>query len=222
MLIWEVRVKCVAHVTCSGNASLRAPEIRTAKPSERVDFGRADLWAAGALAHEIYTGINPFYRQLSSADYIVEQVPCLGGSVPAPVRRMIDDVLQRSPDQVNKQRTHTLTRVLQRPCHAVAANVVALTLAFAFDVVTALQLIRKQLLLGDTDTPSTDVSITPMHDVLAMFACETLMGRRRQVSPAEYQLRRTFLHRVTVDSLQATIDTYFLSKFRTHFVHTVL
>lgn len=40
-----------------------APEVSTAKPGTftTIDYGKADIWAAGAIAYEIFGEPNPFY-----------------------------------------------------------------------------------------------------------------------------------------------------------------
>lgn len=87
----------------AGNISLRAPEIRSAHPSPncRVDYERADLWAAGTLAHEIYSGVNPFYNpQLSSAEYSKADLPELPTGVPIAMRSLVDTILDKRPEMV--------------------------------------------------------------------------------------------------------------------------
>ncbi|KAK2851853.1 hypothetical protein Q5P01_008129 [Channa striata] len=49
-----------------GNSSLMAPEVITAVPGRAVviDYSKADAWAVGAIAYEIFGEDNPFYRAL--------------------------------------------------------------------------------------------------------------------------------------------------------------
>merc|ERR1712004_487818 len=59
-----------------GNAALMAPEVANAEPGlfSFIDFSKADLWATGTLAYEIFGLQNPFYhtkknRGLDSRSY---------------------------------------------------------------------------------------------------------------------------------------------------------
>lgn len=49
-------------VDLGGNLSTRAPEIASSRPCPGcvVDFSKADAWAAGAIAHEIFTRLETF------------------------------------------------------------------------------------------------------------------------------------------------------------------
>ena len=44
-----------------------------------LDYTKADLWATGALAYEIFGGDNPFYSNFNSASYREEDLPPLPG-----------------------------------------------------------------------------------------------------------------------------------------------
>ena len=48
-------------------------------PYSVLDYSKADLWATGALAYEIFGGDNPFYSQLNSASYREQDLPPLPG-----------------------------------------------------------------------------------------------------------------------------------------------
>ena len=59
-----------------GNAALMAPEVANAVPGlfSFIDYSKADIWAAGALAYEVFGLQNPFYgtkknRGLDSRSY---------------------------------------------------------------------------------------------------------------------------------------------------------
>ena len=58
-----------------------APEIKTAVPGPDsiLDYTKADLWAAGALAYEIFGAVNPFYGYLDARHYSEEDLPVLPG-----------------------------------------------------------------------------------------------------------------------------------------------
>lgn len=105
-------------VNRGGNASLMAPEVTTAVPGSGVviDYSKADAWAVGAIAYEIFGQENPFYRAvgLESRRYQEKQLPALPSSVPADVQLIIRFLLRRNPSK--------------RPSARVAANMLHLSL----------------------------------------------------------------------------------------------
>ncbi|KAF6110706.1 PTEN induced kinase 1 [Phyllostomus discolor] len=108
------------YVDLGGNSSLMAPEVATACPGPRtvVDYSKADAWAVGALAYEIFGLANPFYGRggvhLESRSYQEAQLPALPESVPLGVRQLVRSLLQRDASK--------------RPSARVAANVLHLSL----------------------------------------------------------------------------------------------
>lgn len=63
-----------------------APEIKCAEPGDKhvLDYSKADLWAAGSLAYEIFGMENPFYScscHLDSLYYKEEELPELPGMI---------------------------------------------------------------------------------------------------------------------------------------------
>ncbi|KAK2897235.1 serine/threonine-protein kinase PINK1, mitochondrial [Channa argus] len=101
-----------------GNSSLMAPEVITALPGHGVviDYSKADAWAVGAIAYEIFGDHNPFYRAvgLDSRSYQEKQLPPLPSTVPADVQIVIRLLLRRKPSQ--------------RPSARVAANMLHVSL----------------------------------------------------------------------------------------------
>ena len=97
----------------------------------------------------------------------------------------------------------------------------ALTLANAFDIRRTLSESRR-VLCDKIATSAKGALFSPLENVLALFACETLLGRRRTLSAVEYQLRRTFLHRVNMAELQTTLDEFYLRTSANSFVLDVL
>jgi serine/threonine protein kinase len=94
------------HVSKGGNAALSAPEIATAQPGwfSVLDFRKSDVWAAGAVAYEIFGAHNPFYRRpktrpearaLDARTYTEEQLPDIPG-LPAHVNAAIKLLLTRN------------------------------------------------------------------------------------------------------------------------------
>lgn len=80
-----------------------APEIITQVPGtfSMLDYSKADLWAAGAIAYEIFGHKNPFYAaQLKNVDYTDNDLPPLGSEVPAIVRDLVSNILRRNPRKV--------------------------------------------------------------------------------------------------------------------------
>ncbi|XP_071377935.1 serine/threonine-protein kinase PINK1, mitochondrial [Centroberyx affinis] len=105
-------------VNRGGNAYLMAPEVATAVPGCGVviDYSKADAWAVGAIAYEIFGQRNPFDRAvgLESRSYQEKQLPPPPSSVPADVQLVIRLLLRRSPNK--------------RPSARVAANMLHLSL----------------------------------------------------------------------------------------------
>ncbi|XP_059771235.1 serine/threonine-protein kinase PINK1, mitochondrial isoform X2 [Balaenoptera ricei] len=108
------------YVDRGGNSCLMAPEVSTACPGPRavIDYSKADAWAVGALAYEIFGLPNPFYGQgrahLESRSYQEAQLPALPESVPLEARQLVRSLLQRDASK--------------RPSARVAANVLHLSL----------------------------------------------------------------------------------------------
>ncbi|XP_057554440.1 serine/threonine-protein kinase PINK1, mitochondrial isoform X2 [Hippopotamus amphibius kiboko] len=108
------------YVDRGGNGCLMAPEVSTACPGPGavIDYSKADAWAVGALAYEIFGLPNPFYGQgrahLESRSYQEAQLPALPESVPLDVRQLVRSLLQRDAGK--------------RPSARVAANVLHVSL----------------------------------------------------------------------------------------------
>ncbi|NP_081156.2 serine/threonine-protein kinase PINK1, mitochondrial precursor [Mus musculus] len=109
-----------SSVERGGNGSLMAPEVSTAHsgPSAVIDYSKADTWAVGAIAYEIFGLANPFYGQgsahLESRSYQEAQLPEMPESVPPEARRLVRSLLQREASK--------------RPSARLAANVLHLSL----------------------------------------------------------------------------------------------
>ncbi|XP_035500851.2 serine/threonine-protein kinase PINK1, mitochondrial [Scophthalmus maximus] len=107
-----------AWVDRGGSASLMAPEVATAVPGSGVviDYSRADAWAVGAIAYEIFGQRNPFDGAvgLESRSYEEKQLPPLPAAVPADVQSVIRLLLRRKPSK--------------RPSARVAADMLHLSL----------------------------------------------------------------------------------------------
>lgn len=99
------------EVCKGGNAALMAPEIKTALPGAfaTLDYSKADLWAMGTIAYELFNGRNPFYnRKLDSAKFDDSQLP----SFPADcnvLSQLIYRILSRNPHDVSISRCSGFT-----------------------------------------------------------------------------------------------------------------
>ncbi|CAH1707584.1 serine/threonine-protein kinase Pink1, mitochondrial isoform X1 [Aphis gossypii] len=88
-----------------GNIALMAPEVVTARPGTfgHIDYSKADVWAVGAMAYEIFSGSNPFYSYergkpplLRNSTYKEEDLPALSSDIPLIIQTLIRSLLQRS------------------------------------------------------------------------------------------------------------------------------
>ncbi|XP_046559219.1 uncharacterized protein LOC124268229 isoform X2 [Haliotis rubra] len=94
-----------SEINKGGNAALMAPEIACARvgKSSILDYSKADLWAVGALAYEIFGKDNPFYRsktnphRLDSKTFREDELPPLPDDVPAAIKYLIRNLLGRDP-----------------------------------------------------------------------------------------------------------------------------
>lgn len=94
-----------------GNAALMAPEIITKQPGPFavLDYTKADLWAAGSIAYEIFGQRNPFAdtrterSALRNYDYVESELPRLGENCPVLVQRLIENMLRRNPKKVRER-----------------------------------------------------------------------------------------------------------------------
>ncbi|KAH8288248.1 hypothetical protein KR044_006083 [Drosophila immigrans] len=98
-----------------GNAALMAPEIFNTQPGPFavLNYSKADLWACGALAYEIFGLPNPFYSatggmaraqgeltySLRNCDYRHEQLPPLGDACPPLLQQLIVNILNPNPSK---------------------------------------------------------------------------------------------------------------------------
>lgn len=102
-----------ADIDKGGNAALMAPEIIGQQPGtfSVLDYSKADLWACGTLAYEVFGRPNPFYANAASGpdadsavdnglrnvDYADGDLPALPTEVPLIVRLLVENILQRNP-----------------------------------------------------------------------------------------------------------------------------
>ncbi len=84
-----------------GNAALMAPEVANAVPGmfSRINYSKADLWAVGTLAFEIFGQDNPFYHGLDSRDYILDDLPMLSEQAPLILHHLVRAMLEIKPSK---------------------------------------------------------------------------------------------------------------------------
>ncbi|KNC23317.1 hypothetical protein FF38_02069 [Lucilia cuprina] len=98
-----------------GNAALMAPEIINKQPGPFavLNYAKADLWACGAIAYEIFGLPNPFYSSsgglrvakgeqtfsLRNSDYKDEDLPVLTDECPSLVQQLIYNILSPNPSK---------------------------------------------------------------------------------------------------------------------------
>jgi len=93
------------YINKGGNGALMAPEIACAIPGFGVylDYTKADIWAVGAVAYEIFGMDNPFYRsssrqtRLDSRTYVDEQLPELPENMPVTVKKVVKMMTRKNP-----------------------------------------------------------------------------------------------------------------------------
>ncbi|XP_066582032.1 serine/threonine-protein kinase Pink1, mitochondrial [Prorops nasuta] len=91
-----------------GNAALMAPEVITTEPGPftSINYTKADLWSAGAIAYEIFGLRNPFYgdktekAKLTNLNYSDEELPVFPSFVPNVIAVLIKNILSRN---INKR-----------------------------------------------------------------------------------------------------------------------
>ncbi|KAL8594003.1 hypothetical protein ACOMHN_028989 [Nucella lapillus] len=84
-----------------GNSALMAPEIKRATPGPHtmLDYSKADLWAVGTLAYEIFGDGNPFCQGLDSGTYCEQELPKLPDGTPEVVVNLVEGMLKRNPSE---------------------------------------------------------------------------------------------------------------------------
>ncbi|XP_075407718.1 serine/threonine-protein kinase PINK1, mitochondrial isoform X2 [Tenrec ecaudatus] len=164
------------YVDRGGNGCLMAPEVSTAHPGPGavIDYSKADVWAVGAIAYEIFGLSNPFYSRgpahLESRSYQEAQLPALPESVPADTRRLVRSLLQR--------------KASKRPSARVAANVLHLQL-WGEDIL-ALKNLKLDQMVGW---------------LLQQSAATLLAGRLAKKSCVETKLKMLFLAHLECEAL---------------------
>ncbi|KAA0706667.1 Serine/threonine-protein kinase PINK1, mitochondrial [Triplophysa tibetana] len=168
------------HVNRGGNGCLMAPEVATAVPGPGVtiDYSKADAWAIGTIAYELFGQPNPFYgtQGLESRNFQERHLPPLPASVPADVQMVVKLLLRR-----NNQK---------RPSARVAANILHISL-WGQRVLASLDRARMDKLLDW---------------LLCQSALVLLNVRGPSRSSVEAELQRSFLSNIDLEDLRAAIS----------------
>lgn len=95
------------HVDRGGNVALMAPEVASAKPGvfAAIDYSKADTWAVGAIAYEVFGSENPFYARRSDGALALSSgsfrwpcdLPPLPPWVPPAAAAVVRSLLNPSP-----------------------------------------------------------------------------------------------------------------------------
>jgi PTEN induced putative kinase 1 len=98
--LFGLHVPYVTDETYKGGCLL-APEIDNAERFSFLNYRKADLWAVGAIAYEIFGGKNPFSRsgRLLAANYSERDLPDLPSNVPEFISCLVKSMLRRNPNE---------------------------------------------------------------------------------------------------------------------------
>uniref|UniRef100_A0A673G4I0 Serine/threonine-protein kinase PINK1, mitochondrial n=1 Tax=Sinocyclocheilus rhinocerous TaxID=307959 RepID=A0A673G4I0_9TELE len=167
-------------VNRGGNTCLMAPEVATAVPGPGVmtDYSKADAWAIGAIAYELFGQPNPFYSSqgLEGRTYQEKQLPPLPAAVPEDVQLVVKLLLCRN--------------TCKRPSARVAANMLHISL-WGKRVLASLNQARMDEL---------------MDWLLCQTAVVLLKGRGSGGSSVEAELQRCFLANIDLEDLHTAVS----------------
>ncbi|XP_065141341.1 serine/threonine-protein kinase PINK1, mitochondrial [Paramisgurnus dabryanus] len=167
-------------VNRGGNGCLMAPEVATAVPGPGVtiDYSKADAWAIGAIAYELFGEPNPFYHAqgLESRSYQERNLPPLPDTVPADVQLVVKLLLRRNNHK--------------RPSARVAANIIHISL-------------WGKRVLASLDRARTDKLIDWL---LCQSAVVLLNVRGPSGSSVEAELQRSFLSNIDLEDLRTAVS----------------
>ena len=89
------------YIMKGGNVLLMAPEVSGASPGtfSYIDYSKADVYAAGAIAYEIFGQENPLYRgrHPGGASDPLRDLPPIPDA-PEVITRLVHDMLRRNPN----------------------------------------------------------------------------------------------------------------------------
>ncbi|XP_058062944.1 serine/threonine-protein kinase Pink1, mitochondrial [Anopheles bellator] len=174
-----------------GNVALMAPEIitQTTGTFALLNYSKADLWACGTIAYEIFGHSNPFYSgeqsALRNSTYTDDMLPELNPTVPKLIQHLVKNILQKNPKK--------------RLSPDIAANVVQLFLW------------SPSAWLRGGCSPSSNEILQWLLSLTTKILCEgplritpdDTMGRRTYT---EYLLIGSFLARARLERIRRAID----------------
>ena len=78
-----------------------------------INYSKADVWAVGTIAYQLFGSKNPFYEEgssfgLKTTSYKDEELPSLSEATPPVIAQLIRELLLRNPSQVRSRRPLTL------------------------------------------------------------------------------------------------------------------
>ncbi|XP_053679368.1 serine/threonine-protein kinase Pink1, mitochondrial [Anopheles nili] len=178
------------EIVRGGNMALMAPEIIGQMPGvfAELNYTKADLWACGAIAHEIFGNENPFYSGVNSEPknitYEEDKLPPLGENVPKLIQCLVQNILRKNPNK--------------RLSPDIAANVIQLFLW------------SPSAWLRDGYVPSSNEILQWLLSLTTKILCEgplrvtpdDTMGRRTYT---EYLLIASFLTRVRLERVKRAL-----------------
>ena len=165
-----------------GSTLLMAPEVISAEPGpgKKIDYSKADEWAAGALAYEIFGQKHPFQnRNVDKESFDVDDLPELKG-VPEAVRVLVKGLLQRHPND--------------RPDISLAATACQMLL-WAPDLCMVND--QRRCLLDDVKRWFERMTLT--------LTLEIWKYQNQEDIPVEKQILLSFLRRTNVDEIMEAI-----------------
>ncbi|VDL81826.1 unnamed protein product [Nippostrongylus brasiliensis] len=205
-------------VDLGGNRKTRAPEIVCAVPGPDsvVDFRMADTWAAGTLAYEIFTRVNPFYSRLDSANYKEEELPSLARVASKPVRNAVYQLLRRDPQQ--RTLPHIAANVISLSLLRLGGDFQTILSASGLNNIANIEAVRNS---ASSFLEKLAISAEKvLDDALFLMSAETIAAHAAPselISRAEQQLRATFFSRLNRDHVWEAVS-FFLPEFSVHTV----
>lgn len=171
------------EISKGGNTELMAPEVACAKPGRghAINYSKADEWAAGALAYEMFGQKNPFEgNSVEKKTYESHDLPELTNARKT-IRKLVKQLLQRHPND--------------RPSVSLAATVCHLLL-------WAPQLCNA---CSSKDDLSEEVEMW-FTDKTFRLTMEMLQYKSKDVVPLEQQILYTFLSRTSVQEIAEALQ----------------
>ncbi|XP_065219341.1 serine/threonine-protein kinase Pink1, mitochondrial [Planococcus citri] len=179
-----------------GNAALMAPEVATAQAGmfSTIDYSKSDIWTVGTLAYEIFTGMNPFYKQITkeqgtvlrNTTYTDDMLPELPAEVPSLISRLVRNMLAKNP--AKRLDAETAATICQLYLWAPS------------------QWISKNQLPSSSEILQWLLSLTTKILYEGPILFHKRDSQRKRASVTEYQLIATFLQRVKLKVISKALS----------------